>query len=313
MANPKKGLSYYNIDTDRYQDIRIKRLKKIFSCQGIAVYDYILCEIYRVKGCFLEWDDSTAFDVAEYFGLKETLVQEIVKYCASVGLFNKELLRSGIVTSLAIQKRYLDACKRAKRQPPVIPPAIQLTEEANILPEQSAIITEETPHSSGSLPQRKIEESIVESSSSIISPSLNRSEEGGGRVNIVSLLLKESISREDILEAARLTNDGTPGYATDYIVAWVTNPAAKSRYHISQVLEALQKLEEQGRITCPTHEQYTVTRWLRNNLTSPDSENILSLLTTHKHYADCLLLIEDIKKGRINCPAQFLLKKLNLK
>ncbi len=312
MANPKKGLSYYNIDTDRYQDIRIKRLKKIFSCQGIAVYDYILCEIYRVKGCFLEWDDSTAFDVAEYFGLKETLVQEIVKYCASVGLFNKELLRSGIVTSLAIQKRYLDACKRAKRQPPVIPPAIQLTEETNILPEQSAIITEETPHSSGSLPQRKIKESIVEPSPSIISPSLNRSEEGGGRVNIVSLLLKESISREDILEAARLTNDGTPGYATDYIVAWATNPAAKNRYHISQVLETLQKLEEQGRITCPTHEQYTVTRWLRNNLTSPDSENILSLLTTHKHYADCLLLIEDIKKGRINCPAQFLLKKLNL-
>lgn len=50
MANNKTGLSYYNVDTDRYQDMRIKRLKKDMGCRGVAVYDYILCEIYRVKG-----------------------------------------------------------------------------------------------------------------------------------------------------------------------------------------------------------------------------------------------------------------------
>ena len=74
MANHKQGLAYYNVDTDRYSDRRIKRLKKAFGGVGIAVYDYILCEVYRDKGCGLEWDDDTAFDVADYFGLKESLV-----------------------------------------------------------------------------------------------------------------------------------------------------------------------------------------------------------------------------------------------
>jgi hypothetical protein len=96
MANIKTGLNYYTVDTDRYQDRRIKRLKKDFKCRGIAVYDYILCEIYRVQGCFLVWDANTAFDVAEYFGLEENTVQEVVKYCGSVGLFDKELLSRGL-------------------------------------------------------------------------------------------------------------------------------------------------------------------------------------------------------------------------
>lgn len=111
----KTGLSYYNVDTDRYADRKIKRLKHNFGCSGLAVYDYLLCEVYRDKGCGLVWDEDTAFDVADYFGLKVTTVKEIVKYCGVVGLFDTELLSRGIVTSEAIQKRYLEMCNRAKR------------------------------------------------------------------------------------------------------------------------------------------------------------------------------------------------------
>ncbi len=121
MANTKTGLNYYTVDTDRYQDRRIKRLKKDLGCKGIAVYDYILCEIYREHGCFLEWDANTAFDVAEYFGMKEEVVLEIVKYCGSVGLFEKGLLSRGIITSASIQRRYMDMCVRAKRKVVIIP------------------------------------------------------------------------------------------------------------------------------------------------------------------------------------------------
>lgn len=157
MANHKTGFSYYNVDTDRYQDIKIKRLKKDFSCAGIAVYDYILSEIYRVKGCFIEWDSNTAFDVADYFGIKESLVSEIVSYCCNVGLFNKELLASGgVVTSESIQKRYMEMCGRAKRTNVTIP------EVCRIIPEESTKLQEETQDSSGSLPQSKVEKSKVE-------------------------------------------------------------------------------------------------------------------------------------------------------
>jgi hypothetical protein len=155
MATAKIGLSYYTVDTDRYQDRRIKRLKKDFGCQGVAVYDFILCEIYRVRGCFIEWDDNTAFDVAEYFGLKESTVREIVKYCGVVGLFDKELLSRGIATSASIQRRYLDMCNRAKRLNPTIP------KEYRIIPEESQIITEESPIIPEESPQRKVKESII--------------------------------------------------------------------------------------------------------------------------------------------------------
>jgi hypothetical protein len=109
----------------------------------MAVYDYLLCEVYRDRGCFLVWDEDTAFDVAEYFGLKVNTVKEIVTYCGVVGLFNSELLSRGMITSEAIQKRYLEMANRARRQNIAIPEEIRLfTEELPKLTEETQEITE---------------------------------------------------------------------------------------------------------------------------------------------------------------------------
>lgn len=155
MANIRVGLSYYSVDTDRYLDIRIRRLVKAFGCDGIAVYDYLLCNIYRVKGCFAAWDESTAFNVAEYLRLKESVVLKIVRYCGVVGLFNKELLSRGIITSAAIQRRYIDTCIRAKRK------NLEIPEFCRILPEETAKLPEESPNT----PEfcREVKKSIISS------------------------------------------------------------------------------------------------------------------------------------------------------
>lgn len=139
MANLKTGFLYYTSDTDRFKnDLRIKRLKKDMGCDGYAVYEYILNEIYRVGGCFLVWDESTAFDAAEYWGLKETKVNEIVRYCCAVGLFDRALLSNGnVLTSSSIQSRYVNMCIRARRKEIIIP------EQFDILPEESKIVLEE--------------------------------------------------------------------------------------------------------------------------------------------------------------------------
>lgn len=137
MVSNKTGLSYFGIDTDIFQDRKIKRLKKTFGCAGIAIYIYLLCDVYRDKGCVLAWDDDCAFDVAEYLGVKESLVNEVVKYCGAVGLFNEELLSCGIITSESIQRRYIEMCKRARRSSANIP------EEWRLITEESGKITEE--------------------------------------------------------------------------------------------------------------------------------------------------------------------------
>lgn len=163
MANNKTGLNYYNVDTDRYMDIRIRRLVKDHGCRGLAVYDYLLCEVYRVHGCFVVWDEETAFNVAEYLGLKESNVLEIVRYCGVVGLFDKALLSRGIVTSASIQRRYLEMCNRSKRKIAEIP------EECRIIPEES----KETPEV---WTQRKKERNISSSTTTTARENSNDSQ-----------------------------------------------------------------------------------------------------------------------------------------
>lgn len=116
MANIKTGFLYYPVSCDRYSDSRIIRLKKDMGCRGLAVYDYIMCEIFRTNGCYMLWGESTVLVVAEYFGLSDNAVMEVVRYCGSVGLFDKELLSRGVITSEEIQHRYTEMCVRARRK-----------------------------------------------------------------------------------------------------------------------------------------------------------------------------------------------------
>lgn len=158
MANSKTGFRYYNIDTDRYQDIRIKRLKKMFGCEGISVYDYLLCEIYRVNGFYIDWSQDLAFDISEYFNIDEDNVNNIVSYCCNIGLFNAEFFHeNAVLTSKSIQERYLEMSIRAKRKDAIIP------EKYIILPEESKEIQEESniPFKNHKVKESKVKESKV--------------------------------------------------------------------------------------------------------------------------------------------------------
>lgn len=264
MANNKTGFDFYRVDTDRYQDIRIKKLKKTHGCNGIAVYDYVLCEIYRVKGCFLEWDESTSFDVAEYFGLKENAVSEIMRYCGSVGLFDKELLSRGIVTSTAIQKRYLAMCRSAKRQNAQIPQIAKLPEESPKLPEESR----KPPEVCGI-----VEYSIVEYSREKNTPPPNaraRTNEeppapkrGGDFSSSSSSLDKGAIKSQlaaalastpnDYYEAIRLTSDFTADMPVQVIAQWLDERKRGGTRPFYEIMQLLQRLENNGQLTttCP--------------------------------------------------------------
>ena len=80
----KTGLSYYQAETDRFQDIKIKRLKKRYHCTGYAVYQYVLNEIYRVRGYFLQFTEDHLFDVSEYWDIDEEEVTAIIGYLSLI-------------------------------------------------------------------------------------------------------------------------------------------------------------------------------------------------------------------------------------
>lgn len=190
----KTGFIYYSVVTNRYEDKKIKKLKKDMGCAGLCVYDKILCEIYREEGCFIMWDEDTAFDVADYFGLKETLVNEIVAYCCNVGLFNKELYaREKVLSSLSIQSRFLEWSKIAKRK------NIKVPEKYVILPEKTGKLPEEIPKIPEDLD--KVKESKVK-----------ESKEEDPRVTVLksSNLFREPVipSKNEVLESF-IQNGGT--------------------------------------------------------------------------------------------------------
>lgn len=125
----KNGLTYYQADTDRFQDIKIKRLKKRYGCEGYAVFNYVQNEIYRVEGCFISFDEDQAFDCAEYWNLTEERVLEIINFCAEISLFDHTIWkRDGILTSAYIQGKYAEICRRAKKRI-IIPETIALDKD----------------------------------------------------------------------------------------------------------------------------------------------------------------------------------------
>lgn len=218
----KAGFPYYRAETDRFQDIRIKRLKKEFKGAGYAVYSYILNEIYRVKGCFLEWDESTAFDVSEYWDLKENQVEEIVKYCCAIGLFDKGLFTNGrVITSQAIQSRFIEMSKLAKRTNFEIPREICLLPEENAKPQEkipkAQEVSDKVKHSKEDK-RKEISPSIPQGGNGGAFFNLNKIEtppSDGAKRNyeaLVRILTGFNIPADDFNRICELSNNGEIGH-----------------------------------------------------------------------------------------------------
>lgn len=154
--NNKTGFEFYRMDTNRYQNVKIKRLLFKFQANGLYVYDFLISEIYRDKGCFLRWNNDIAFTIADTLKLDELLVNQIVEHCCFIGLFDANILeKQQVLTSKSIQNRYREMCVAAKRKSCFIPKEIKL------IPEEIQFIQEEMQENSEIIQQSKVKESIV--------------------------------------------------------------------------------------------------------------------------------------------------------
>lgn len=113
----KEGFAYYRADADRFHDRKIKRLKRAHSCTGVCVYEYLLCEIYRDRGYYIEASEDLIFDCSEYWDIEEDEVVSIIETCIQIGLFNQEMYTSKkILTSVGIQRRFIEMSATLKRK-----------------------------------------------------------------------------------------------------------------------------------------------------------------------------------------------------
>lgn len=111
----KKGLEYFPMDIDIFQDIRIRKLIKYQGGASVTVYTLLLCLIYK-DGYYMRWDKELPFIVSEFTGLDENHISEVIKSCLSIGLFDKALYDAEkILTSRSIQQRYCNIKRLNKR------------------------------------------------------------------------------------------------------------------------------------------------------------------------------------------------------
>ena len=119
MARPmKNGLDYFPFDVDFFSDRKIKRLRAAYGADGVNVYIYLLCEIYR-NGYYTVYDDDLVLDVSDELSIKSNLTTQILNY-----LFSRSLLQViegrlaepvKVITAASVQRRYQAAKKGAKR------------------------------------------------------------------------------------------------------------------------------------------------------------------------------------------------------
>lgn len=129
MARPQKqGLDYWNIDVDIFNDDKLVMLVAEFGNAGIGIFVRLMCELYRVGYCY-RWGDK---DIARFCTKTHTdpkLARDVVNNLINDHFFDVNVyINSGVLTSKAIQKRYLECCKR--RQNVKIAPEHNLVNQA---------------------------------------------------------------------------------------------------------------------------------------------------------------------------------------
>ena len=117
MGRKKKiGLTWFRMDVDIFQDIKVRKLIRRQGGKAFTVYALLLGDIYR-NGYYMRWDTELPFIISEQTGYDEVYIQEVIKSCLSLGLFSEKLFNTeGVLTSRGIQTRYLDALNYMKRK-----------------------------------------------------------------------------------------------------------------------------------------------------------------------------------------------------
>ena len=120
MARPKKsGLSYFPLDTDFFEDNKIRILKARYGNDGMILYIYLLCGIYK-EGYYMQVDDDFEYILSDDLGMDQNKAKQVLNFLLSRSLFDNTLFQSDkVLTSAGIQKRFQLAVKERARKNPI--------------------------------------------------------------------------------------------------------------------------------------------------------------------------------------------------
>lgn len=137
MARPqKRGIDYFPFDVGFFDSKPIKVLKGRYGTDGITLYLYILCEIYKENGYYLQIDDDFNYVTASDIGMEDSKIGQILNFLCKRSLLDGTLFASDkVLTSHGIQSRYQEAVRtRASKTPVMVIKKYWVLDDSETLP-----------------------------------------------------------------------------------------------------------------------------------------------------------------------------------
>jgi len=120
MSTFNQGLDYFSLEVNLLKDAKIIKLMQKYGPLGLTCYFMILINVFA-QGYYAEYSVQDLAKLllneigGKYISGKDKL-QEIILYMASVDLIDGDLLARNIVSSVGIQRRFLQATKKRKQK-----------------------------------------------------------------------------------------------------------------------------------------------------------------------------------------------------
>ena len=116
----RNGRLFFYFSTAFFADRKVKILKARYGADGILLYLYLLCEIYRAEGYYLQYDDDAEYLIADELGMNYEKIGQILNFLLERSLFDNTLFKSDkVLTSREIQLTFQDAVKGMASKNPV--------------------------------------------------------------------------------------------------------------------------------------------------------------------------------------------------
>ncbi len=116
MSRPNKvGLDYYPMDVDMDQDDKIVPIEALYGSTGYMVVTKLWAKIYKENGYYYKWGRKEQLIFSKKQNVDINLLDEIINECINAEVFDINVYNNyGVLTSVGIQKRFMEAVKRRK-------------------------------------------------------------------------------------------------------------------------------------------------------------------------------------------------------
>lgn len=132
MAMIYNSIPYFPTQVNIFEEVSMELIEAKYGMKAETAVLKLICKIYKENGYYMHWNDEQCILFSNKAGKEITAeeMQGIVDILIEKGFFDKGSYEEhGILTSIDIQKVWLDATKRRKRDLASLPYMLVKTEE----------------------------------------------------------------------------------------------------------------------------------------------------------------------------------------